>query len=154
MKYLRQALVFVVAVVLVFSAVFYFSAANNAKLAVVSLVPGEISWDTDPKLHGLETAVLAGDPNILAPYAQRIRIPANRKLAPHSHPNRAGMVTVLSGTLYFAYGDKFDETKLKEFPAGSFFTEPKGVFHYAMTKGGEVILQLNAIGHDGTVYAK
>ncbi len=95
-----------------------------------------------------------GTPSAPAPYAQRIKIPANRKLAPHSHPNRARMVTVLSGTLYFAYGDKFDETKLKEFPAGSFFTEPKGMPHYAMTKGGEVILQLNAIGPDGTVYVQ
>lgn len=154
MKYLRQALVFAVAVVLVFAAVFYFSAANNAKLAVVSLVPGDILWNADPKLHGLETAVLAGNPNAPAPYVQRIRIPASHKLAPHSHPNKARMVTVLSGTLYFAYGDKFDETKLKAMPAGSFFTEPRNMPHYAMTKGEEVVLQLSAIGPDGTVYVK
>jgi len=153
MKYLRWVLAFT-AVILVCAAVFHYGAANNAKLAVVSLVPGDISWGTDPELHGLETAALAGDPNILAPYAQRIRIPANRKLAPHSHPNRAGMITVLSGTLYFAYGDKFDETKLKELPAGSFFTEPKGMPHYALTKGEDAVLQINAIGADGTAYVK
>ena len=64
------------------------------------------------------------------------------------------MVTVLSGTFYYAYGDKFDESKLKELPPGSFFTEPSGMSHYAMTKNQEVILQLNAIGPDGTSYVK
>lgn len=154
MKYLRRALVFAAAVVLVFAAVFYFSAANKYKLPVVGLAPGDISWNSDPKLHGLDTAVLVGGSSAGTLYAQRIRIPAGRKLAPHSHPNRSGMVTVLSGTLYFAYGDKFDETKLKEFPAGSFFTEPKGMPHYALTKAEEAVLQLDAIGSDGTVYVK
>jgi uncharacterized RmlC-like cupin family protein len=153
MKHLKWVLVFAAGVIAC-AAVFYFGSADSAKLAVVSLVPGDISWNTDPKLHGLQTAVLVGDPSAPVPYAQRIRIPANTVLKPHSHPNRAGMVTVLSGTFYFAYGDKFDETKLKELPAGSFFTEPKGMPHYAMTKGGEVVLQLNAIGTDGTVYVK
>jgi hypothetical protein len=59
------------------------------------------------------------------------------------------MVTVLSGTLYYAYGDRFDEAKLRALPAGSFFTEPKDISHYAVTKE-EVILQLNAIGPAGT----
>jgi uncharacterized RmlC-like cupin family protein len=153
MKRLRWVLVFAAAI-LIGAAVFHFGSANNAGPAAVGLVPGDIAWNTDPKLHGLETAVLIGCPSASAPYVQRIRIPANRKLAPHSHPNKARMVTVLSGTLYFAYGNKFDETKLKEFPAGSFFTEPKDMPHYAMTKDGEVILQLDAIGPDGTVYVK
>lgn len=154
MRYLKQILIFAVAVVLVFAAALFFGAANTAKLPAVILVPDDISWNTDPKLHGLQTSVLVGDPGAPAPYAQRIRIPAGTKLSPHWHPNRARMVTVISGTLYFAYGDKFDETKLKEFPAGSFFTEPKDMPHYAMTKDEEVVLQLSAIGPDGTVYVK
>jgi len=64
------------------------------------------------------------------------------------------MVTVLSGTLYYAYGDKFDESKLKALPPGSFFTEPKDMPHYAMTKDEVVILQLNAIGPAGTKYVE
>ncbi len=153
MKYLKWVFVFAAAIIIC-AAAFYFGAADNAKMATVLITPGDISWNTDPKLHGLQTAVLVGDPSAPAPYAQRIRIPAGTKLSPHWHPNRARMVTVISGTLYFAYGDKFDETKLKEFPAGSFFTEPKDMPHYAMTKGEEVVLHLNAIGPDGTVYVK
>ncbi len=153
MKHLKWVFAFAV-IIFACAAVFYLGAADNAGLAVVRLVPGDISWNTDPKLHGLQTAVLVGDPSAPAPYAQRIRIPASTRLKPHWHPNRARMVTVISGTLYFAYGDKFDEAKLKAMPAGSFFTEPKNVPHYAVTKSREVVLQLNAIGPDGTVYVK
>lgn len=151
MKKLRWIFVFA-AVILACAAVFYFGAANDAKPNVICLVPDDISWNSDPKLHGLQTAVLAGNPGAPAPYTQRIRIPANTKLRPHRHPNSARMVTVLSGTLYFAYGDKFDETKLKAMPAGSFFTEPRNMPHYSATKDKEALLQLNAVGPDGTVY--
>ena len=120
---------------------------------VIQLLPGDLKWSSDPKLHGLQTVTLAGNPNAPEPYAERIKLPADCKLAPHSHPNEARMVTVLSGTLYFAYGGKFDEAKLTALPAGSFFTEPKDMSHYAMTKE-EVILQLNAIGPAGTKYVE
>jgi len=30
---------------------------------------------------------------------------------------------VLSGTLYFATGDKWDESKFKAYPAGTFYSE-------------------------------
>ncbi len=50
MKHLRWAFVFA-AVILVCAAVFHFGSANNAKTAVVRLVPGDILWNTDPKLH-------------------------------------------------------------------------------------------------------
>ncbi len=153
MKYLKY-LVITAVIVLAAAAVCHFTGTNNANMPAVRLVPGDIIWKSDPKLHGLQTAVLAGDPSIAAPYTQRIRIPANTILKPHSHPNKARMVTVLSGTFYYAYGDKFDESKLKELPPGSFFTEPSGMSHYAMTKNQEVILQLNAIGPDGTSYVK
>jgi quercetin dioxygenase-like cupin family protein len=119
-------------------------------IARIQLLPGELKWDCNPKLHGLQTAILAGNPNASEPYAERIKLPAHFRLPPHSHPNAARMVTVLSGTLYYATGDTFDETKLKALPAGSFFTEPKDMVHFAMTKDEEVILQLNAIGPDGT----
>ncbi len=42
---------------------------------------------------------------------------------------------MVAGTFYFAYGNEFDETKLKVLPAGSFYTEPPNDNHFAMTKG-------------------
>lgn len=120
----------------------------------IQRLPGELQWSSNPTLHGLQTLTLAGDPNAPGPYAERIRLPPSFRLAPHSHPNEARMVTVLSGTLYYANGDIFDETQLKALPAGSFFTEPKDMPHYAMTRDEEVILQLHAIGPAGTTYVE
>jgi quercetin dioxygenase-like cupin family protein len=127
--------------------------ADGAGETVICLLPGDLTWSAKPAVHGLPTAVLVGDPNKPGIYAERVKMPANIRVAPHAHLDEFRMVTVLSGTLYFAFGETFDESKLKPLPAGSFFIEPKGVAHYAMTKG-EVILQLDAIGPTGTVYVE
>jgi quercetin dioxygenase-like cupin family protein len=119
----------------------------------VCLLPDDIKWNRDPSVHGLETAALLGDPTVAEPYVQRIKFPANHRLPPHSHPNGSRMVTVLSGTLYFAFGEKFDESKLKALPPGTFFVEPKDTPHYALTKG-EVVLELHAVGPAGTKYVE
>jgi quercetin dioxygenase-like cupin family protein len=127
--------------------------ADNAVEPAVCLLPGDLTWSPKPAFHGLETAVLAGDPNGPGMYAERVRMPAKLRLAPHSHLDQVRMITVLSGTLYFAFGEVFDDSKLKPLPAGTFFVEPKGMAHYAMTKD-EVILQLDAIGPTGTLYVE
>jgi hypothetical protein len=57
---------------------------------------------------------------------------------------------VLSGTFYFGLGDKWDETKLKPYPAGTFFSEPKATPHFVSARDGEVIVQVTAIGPSGT----
>jgi quercetin dioxygenase-like cupin family protein len=125
--------------------------AQGKPTAAVCVLPGEVTWQRDPHVHGLETATLFGDPSAPGPYVQRIRFPANCRLPPHWHPNDGRMVTVLRGTLYFAFGDRFDESKLRALPAGAFFIEPKDAPHYALTRG-EVVLQLNAVGPAGTKY--
>ena len=123
----------------------------NNSINIIQLVPEELHWERNPNLHGLETVTLIGNPNNPEPYAERIKFPAHFRLNPHFHNNQARMVTVISGTLYYAFGEKFDESQLKAFPAGSFFIEPAGLPHYALTKE-EVILQLNAIGPATTEY--
>ena len=37
---------------------------------------------------------------------------------------------VLSGTLYFGVGTKWDDSKLKPYPTGTFFSEPKDTPHF------------------------
>ena len=119
----------------------------------ICLLPGDLKWSPKPSVHGLLTAVLVGDPNGPGMYAERVKMPAHLRLAPHWHLDEVRMVTVLSGTLYFAFGEEFDESKLKALPAGSFFIEPKGAAHYAVTRD-EVILELHAFGPTGTRYVE
>jgi len=118
----------------------------------VQLQPDQLQWRSNPKVHALQTAVLLGDPSRPAPYVQRIKFPTNFRVEPHRHPNALRMVTVLSGTLYFAFGETFDESKLRAMPPGSFFTEPAGMAHYSKTGDEEVVLELHAVGPDGAQY--
>lgn len=122
-----------------------FNAAN-----ALQITPAQFQWVQNPELHGLMSAVLAGDPGRPGPYVMRVKIPAHARLAPHFHPDETRMVTVLSGTLYFAFGEKFDESKLTALGPGSFFTEPKNRPHFAMTRAEDVMLQVNAVGPTGT----
>jgi hypothetical protein len=142
------------AILIAVVAVWSVGATTTAPLAPVRLLPEQLQWSGNAKQHGLQTAALFGNPRAAEPYAERIKIPAHTRLKPHRHPNAIRMVTVLSGTLYFAFGEVFDETKLEPMPVGTFFTEPKDAAHYAMTGDEEVVLQLDAIGPAGTSYVK
>jgi quercetin dioxygenase-like cupin family protein len=115
--------------------------------AGIALLPSQIEYKGLPGT--LQTATLFGDPTKAEMYVQRIKLPAGLKLMPHYHPDAPRTVIVLSGTLYYARGTSWDEGKLQAFPAGTFFTEPLKVPHYAWAKDGEVILQLTAIGPTG-----
>ena len=54
-------------------------------------------------------------------------------------------MTVISGTFNFGMGDKFDESKTKPMPAGTFGFWPAGMKHFAWVKG-ETVVQLHGIG--------
>ncbi len=94
---------------------------------------------------GLQSIVLSGDIHKAGLFTQRVKLPANIVINPHFHPDGSRIVTVISGTLYFAYGDTFDKSKLKALPEGSYFTEPKDKSHFAITRD-EVVLQVVGIG--------
>ena len=122
--------------------------AEGERLGIVQLTRGEETF-APAQPGGPETAVLAGDPKKPQLYTIRIKIPANVKIQPHWHPEDR-MSVVIAGTLQFGYGDKFDESKLKELPPGSFFTEPAKQPHFAWAKSGEVIVQVSGVGPTGT----
>jgi quercetin dioxygenase-like cupin family protein len=110
-------------------------------------LPQEIEFSGPP--DQLQNAVIFGDPTKPGLYVQRFRFPPGLKVPPHWHPDEMRTVVVLSGTLYYAFGERWDESKFTQLTAGSFFYEPPHVPHYAWAKDGEVILQLTAIGPSG-----
>lgn len=112
--------------------------------------PAEMKFTADPAHAGYESAVLVGDPTQPGVYAVRTKLPANIRIDPHSHPEQWRIATVLSGTLYYAQGDTFDESKLKTLGPGSLLVEPKDVPHFAMTRGEEVMLHIVGEGPAGT----
>ena len=76
-------------------------------------------------------------------YTVRLKMPDGYKVAPHWHPKREN-VTVISGTLKFGMGDKFDESKMMSFPATSFAYLDPSMHHYAMSSG-ETVVQIHGM---------
>ena len=115
----------------------------------IAILPHDIVWKASAGSPGLETAVTFGDPTKPGPYVLRVKFPAGYKLMPHFHPDEWRTGVVLSGNYYFALGEQWDESKLRLYPPGTFFSEPKGTPHFVWAKDGEVIVQLTAMGPTG-----
>jgi quercetin dioxygenase-like cupin family protein len=114
-----------------------FMLAGSAIIASVhaqmfSVTPDQLKWAKSAATLS-ESAVIMGDPRQPGPFVTRARYKEGMKVMPHSHPGDV-YLTVLSGTLLYAEGETFDESKFKEFPAGSFLVERANVPHYAMAK--------------------
>ena len=118
-----------------------------AQDAVVATLPQDIHFKGPDGAVGI--AALYGDPKKAELFSERVRIPAGYKIMPHWH-GETRLAIVLSGTLYYANGDQWDETRFKAYPPGSFLIEPAKISHYAMAKDGEVVLQAMAVGPAST----
>lgn len=119
-----------------------------AQDAVVATLPQDIHFEGPS--GKVQLATLYGDPKKAGVFSERVRIPAGYKILPHWH-GETRMAVVVSGTLYYANGDQWDESKFKAYPPGSFLIEPAKISHYAMAKDGEVILHATGTGPSSTV---
>lgn len=135
--------------------------AQDAKPATVGatmtthllLAPTELKWSDGPASlpPGAKMALVQGDPKTPnALFTIRLKLPANYKVMPHSHPADEH-VTVISGAFWMGMGDKHDPARMKKLPAGGFAVMPVGHHHYAMTKG-ETVIQLHGVGPWGINY--
>ena len=102
-------------------------------------------------LSAVQVVVVHGDPSKPGLYTILLKVAANTKIPAHLHPDdRVG--SVVSGTWYFGYGDKFDEGKLKKLPVGSIYSEVQGQNHFAMTGKEPVVTQITGYGPSGVNY--
>jgi quercetin dioxygenase-like cupin family protein len=123
-------------------------AATAEDYGQIIKLPEDITFDGPA--DNTQVTILYGDPSKAGFYVKRVKHPAGQEIYPHMHSDPHRTVLILSGTLYYAVGKEWDESKLKPLPAGSFFTEPTGIPHYAWAKDGEVILQISGIGPSAT----
>jgi len=101
-----------------------------------------------------QTVVIYGDPTKEGIYVTRVKFSAGWKDPPHWHPDPVRTAVVLSGTLYFGSGEEWDESKMKAYPAGTFYSEPPKASHYTWAKDGDVVIQLTAMGPTGKTFIK
>jgi quercetin dioxygenase-like cupin family protein len=102
---------------------------------------------------GIRTTVISGNPTRDGPYTIRLRVPANTKIQAHTHRDDRTAI-VISGVWYFGYGPAASAAAEKALPAGSFYTEPGGVAHFAETKADPVVVYITGNGPTDTVYVK
>lgn len=124
------------------------SISSSAQQVARALVyPDSIVWGpAPPKLPpGAQIAVVFGDrtkPGEL--YVFRAKLPDGYSVPPHTHPMDEH-VTVLEGMMTLGFGERRDETQMRELPPGSYVSLPAGVPHYNRIRG-ETILQFHGIG--------
>ena len=134
------------------SAALMASAAWAEEEALITATPGELEWTAAPSVGpGAMIAVIEGDLKTAEPFTYRLKLPANSKIGVHTHP-LIERVTVISGSFYFATGDKFDPAQAKDYQPGDTLIIPAGMPMYAYTKDQEAILQLHGMGPTGINY--
>ena len=120
--------------------------AHGVPLRPVQAAPDQLKWVADPR--GYQQTLIVGDPAKPGMYAAHIRFPANLRIAPHFHPDER-IVTVLSGTVHFGYGERFDESQLRALPAGSVWTDGTSALRLGEGRGGPAPGHRHRpVGHD------
>ena len=131
------------------------TAVPQARLtaAEVDAIPRSGGGAGTSGLNGVQTTVLAGDPNAPGPYTFEIRVPPRTRIAAHTHrDNRTAIV--VSGEWHFGYGDTANEAAAKALAPGSFYTEPAGVSHFAFTTDTPAVVYISGQGPTDTNYTK
>jgi quercetin dioxygenase-like cupin family protein len=105
--------------------------------------PAEAQWGPAPPIlpPGAEIAVLSGDPGQAAPYAVRLKFPANYAIPAHSHPTDENVV-VLTGGLTLGMGDKLVKSAGagKTLGSGGYALMPANMNHFAYTTAPTTIV--------------
>ena len=99
---------------------------------------------------GAKLAVIEGPLNAAGPVTFRLKFPANYQVPAQWHP-AIEHVTVISGTLNFGMGDKFDRSKTKALSTGSVAIMPAKTNHFVWTKE-EAIAQVHGVGPWSVTY--
>ena len=129
-----------------------FSPLARSEPPVSDLMPADVKWKDSPS-PGVQTAVISGDPTQAGLYVVRAKYAAGGKVTPHTHPDTR-YDTVLSGELYFGFGETFDANNAKLYPAGAQITVPANMPHFAWVKNGEAVLQEVGVGPSATTAYK
>jgi quercetin dioxygenase-like cupin family protein len=129
------------------------SALAQDAMKVTLVKPDALTWKDNPNLpKGAQSAALLGDPTKAGEVVvTRVKLPANYKVPPHTHPY-AETVTVISGSVGFGMGEKFDDKKGEIVKAGAFFAQPAKHAHYVWTGNAPAIVQVQFTGPGGIDY--
>lgn len=116
-----------------------------------AITAADLKWAPVPTLpQGALISVIEGPMNQAVPFTVRMKLPADYRIPPHTHP-AVERVTVLSGTFHMGMGSKFDRAATQPVGPGDVMIMQPGAQHFAWTQG-EVLLQLHGTGPWGITY--
>jgi uncharacterized RmlC-like cupin family protein len=134
--------------------------AATAPFALLRLSPADVdamraheAGSGTSGVAGIRTTVVAGEPSMPGPYTIRLTIPPNTRIQAHTHRDNRSAV-VVAGVWYFGYGLLAKANAEKALPAGSFYTEPADVAHFAETKVEPVTVYITGDGPTDTRYVQ
>ena len=133
-------------------------AATTSSLPEMRMTPAEVlsggvgdSQIGSSKLVGVHTKILFGEPAKAGFYSILLFVPPDTTIQAHSHRDDR-IATVVFGEWHFGYGTHLDERSLKTLSAGSVYSEPGGVDHFAQTGAEPVVVQISGYGPTDTHY--
>ena len=106
----------------------------------------ETQWGEGPPSlpAGAQMVILDGHPAKSGPFTIRLKMPAGYQIPPHTH-TVAERITVISGAVHLAIGEKLDEAAGRRLNTGDFAVIPPGVPHFAWSTA-EAVLQIHSEG--------
>jgi hypothetical protein len=133
--------------------IFSFGAAADEVPMVLIAKGSAVQYGAAPASlpKGVEFSVLAGDPAKPGPFVLRVKIPANIVIAPHTHATDENL-TIRSGALYHAMGEKLDKAAGDKLVSGGFAYLPANMPHSVWTESEAVEFQVTGTGPFGVDY--
>jgi len=125
------------------------------------LQPAEIPWPSSRGEHvpgssmqvAVESVVVFGEASNHGLYSIMFRVKPHARIPAHSHPDDRSCF-VLRGVWLFGYGDRYSEKALRALPAGSHYTEPANVNHFAGTGRQGAVAECTSIGPTATTFVE
>lgn len=115
------------------------------------LTDAELVWRDSPGLNpGAKIAVVSGNPAGTGAFTIRLQLPAGYEVRPHWHPTEEH-VTVLSGTFAMGMGEVYDESAMKDLPAGGYASMPAEMRHFGFARTATVV-QIHGTGPFSSTY--
>ena len=118
----------------------------------VIIKPSDIKWTDGPDFlpPGAKMAMLEGDITKSGPFVVRVKLPAGYKIQPHALKSKHS-VTVLSGNVMLAMGDKFETKNENTLPMGTFVIMPPKMNHFNWVNE-EATIQVHGTGPLDVIY--
>jgi quercetin dioxygenase-like cupin family protein len=89
---------------------------------------------------GAEAATIIRGEGAAGLYTIRVKVARGGSIAPHTHPDTR-ILTVVSGEVYYGFGDKVDMANAKLYAAGAVFVAPANAPHWAEATTSDVVYQ-------------